>query len=347
MKKAIIYCFSGTGNTRKVSEFVAEELKNYEIETEVFSYDRKKYKSGDFPKPENYDLVGFSYPIYGFNAPFIVNRFVKKLGKATNNQQAFIIKTSGEPFKFNNFSSNAIKRYLRRKGYNLTYERHYLMPYNIMFRYPDGLVKQMFLTSEQLAKVSAKKIANGDKELVRPTFLSLIASFICKLVWIGGPIIGKTYHVDKNKCVNCGKCVNNCPAQNISVNEKGKYKFASHCMLCCRCAMNCPQDALSMGLMNAWKVNSPYNFNKLIADESLSANYVNAETKGYFHNFNKYFDAVDEELIAFGVETVRDKYPPNPFALMTKAEKREYLEALSEREESFAEQEGEEVKAEN
>ena len=41
--KAVIYCFSGTGNTRIVSDMVARELSKKNIETDFFSFDYKSY----------------------------------------------------------------------------------------------------------------------------------------------------------------------------------------------------------------------------------------------------------------------------------------------------------------
>lgn len=327
MKKAIIYCFSGTGNTKRVSDMVAAELTNDGVETEVFKVTRESYLKKAFPNPNEYDLIGIAYPIYGFNAPLLVNKFVKSLNASERNQKAFIIKTSGEPFGFNNSSSQAIKRYLKRKKYDLVYERHYLMPYNIMFRYNDGLVKQMYLYAEQLAKVSAAKITGGSKEVIHGNPMSLFANFVCKLVWLGGPICGITYHADNEKCIHCNKCVNNCPTKNIKICKNGKIKFGGHCMMCCCCSMNCPTDAISMGIMNGWKVNKPYPFEKVAKDESVSANFINPQTKGYFKKFNKYYAKTDKELLSFGIVPARANFAPNEYALMDKKQKKAYNKA--------------------
>ena len=56
--KAVIYCFSGTGNTRIVSDMVARELGKKNIETDVFSFDYKSYSNTEYPSPSDYDIVG-------------------------------------------------------------------------------------------------------------------------------------------------------------------------------------------------------------------------------------------------------------------------------------------------
>lgn len=216
MKKCILYCFSGTGNTNRVCKMLLSELSSYEYEGEIFDITYDAYKRKAFPDPNDYDLIGVAYPGHAFNAPQLFNRFVKLFPKAKREQRAFIIKCSGEPFSVNNSSSNAVKRYFRRKGYQVTYEKHYLMPYNIMFRYPPGLAKQMYLYSQQMAKVSAKKIASGEREFLHGNPFSAIMCFLGKIEWFGAWFNGLFYKVNDRKCTDCGMCAKNCPAQNIT-----------------------------------------------------------------------------------------------------------------------------------
>ncbi|MGN0823847.1 MAG: EFR1 family ferrodoxin [Candidatus Coproplasma sp.] len=323
MKKCIIYCFSGTGNTNRICKMILSELSQYDYEGEIFAITYEAYKTKQFPNPNNYDLIGVAYPGHAFNAPHLFNKFVKLLPKSDRGQQAFIIKSSGEPFSVNNSSSNAVKRYLRRKGYNFTYEKHYLMPYNIMFRYPEGLAKQMYLYAFEMAKCSAKKIVSGEKECLKSNIASLIMCFLGKIEWFGAWFNGLFFKVNKRKCIDCGLCAKNCPAQNIT-KKKGKYRFGGHCTLCCRCTMNCPKDAISMGLLNGLRVNGAYKFEKLAADENVSGNYVNAKTKGYYKNFNDYYDKIDAELVACGLTPPRINFTPDEYALMTKKQKKAY-----------------------
>lgn len=321
MKKCIIYCFSGTGNTKRVAQSVLTELAAYDYEGEVFSITYNAYKQKQFPNPNEYDLIGIAYPGHAFNAPHLFNKFVKRLPKAERGQQAFIVKSSGEPFSVNNSSSGAAKRYLRKKGYNLTYEKHYLMPYNIMFRYPNGLAKQMYLYQEQMAKSSAKKIVEGKKELLRPNIGSLIMCFLGKIEWFGAWFNGLFYKVDTRKCIKCGKCAHNCPAQNITFKD-GKYHFGNHCTLCCGCTLGCPTNAIKMGILNGLKVNGPYKFKNLTSNKEVSGNYVNDQTTGYYKKFNKYYNKIDEELKEMGLVPPRTLFEPDEYAIASKREKR-------------------------
>ena len=321
MSKCIIYCFSGTGNTNLICKMLSSEMARYGYECETFAITYMAYKQKSFPNPNDYDLIGVAYPGHAFNAPHLFNKFVKLLPEAKKGQRAFIIKSSGEPFSVNNSSSNAAKRYLRAKGYDVSYEKHYLMPYNIMFRYPPGLAKQMYLYSRLMAKSSADKIINGERECLHNSFISLIMCFLGKIEWFGAWFNGLFYRVDKRKCIDCGLCAKNCPTQNIA-KKNGKYRFGAHCALCCRCTMNCPKDAIFMGLLNGLRVNGAYEFEKLEKDEKISGNYVNDKTVGYYKKFNKYYNKIDEELVACGLTPPRSLFAPDEYAVMSKKQRK-------------------------
>ena len=80
-KKAIIYWFSGTGNTEKVAREYKKNFEENKIETLL-------YKVGDnfenMPNPQNYDYVGIAYPIHGFNAPYPIFDIIKLFPKTKN-----------------------------------------------------------------------------------------------------------------------------------------------------------------------------------------------------------------------------------------------------------------------
>ena len=79
-----------------------------------------------------------------------------------------------------------------------------------------------------------------------------------------------------------------------------------------------------MGLLNGLRVNGAYGYERLAGDESISGNYVNDKTKGYYKKFNKYYNEIDEELIALGLTPPRTLFEPDKYALMTKKQKKKF-----------------------
>ena len=51
---------------------------------------------------------------------------------------------------------------------------------------------------------------------------------------------------DNEKCVNCKKCVNNCPMNVDMTDNSRKRKNGTECILCLKCVDECPKNALHL-----------------------------------------------------------------------------------------------------
>ena len=249
-------------------------------------------RSGAIPDISKYDAVGIGYPIYAFNVPSTVARFIKMMPASDVKKPIFVFKTAGEPFLLNNSSSYYIYAKLHKKGYDLNYERHFLMPYNIMYRYIDEVVKQIYILSQRLAVKMADDIVKGISN--RPHFNPFIVfiSLIFRIQWLGAALNGKCQRAG-DKCNLCGKCVRECKTDNIHI-VKGKVQFGWKCTMCMRCVMYCPQKALKAGLLEHWSVRGAYDFNRIINDKSIKSDYIQNCDKGIFKYFKKYVAEIGE-----------------------------------------------------
>lgn len=52
--------------------------------------------------------------------------------------------------------------------------------------------------------------------------------------------------VDKEKCVDCNKCLNSCPMNVDMLNNSRKRENGTECILCLECVKNCKVDALKL-----------------------------------------------------------------------------------------------------
>ena len=134
MKVLLIY-YTGTYNTRFLTNQLKEELvkRGNQVDTVEINANTPVVDT------TSYDLIGFSYPIYGFNSPLSFNKYVRKL-KFKANQKYFIYKNSGETFAMNNASSRILIRIMKRRKGVLVGEYHYVMPYNIHFPFEKEFV---------------------------------------------------------------------------------------------------------------------------------------------------------------------------------------------------------------
>lgn len=255
MKTLNAYYFSGTGNTLRALRALCDVLSTKDVSCTLLPIERQ-----DAISDIDADMFCIAYPVHGFNAPTIVERFVRDLPQGKG-QYCFVVKTGGEPLRINNASSLRIVRILRAKGYRFGAEFHYIMPYNIIFRHSDEMVALM---RETLARkvVEDAEVVLAEREV--PLDLSAKARLVAAVVRVehpAMPLIGKGFRIDRNKCVDCGKCVRDCPTHNIT-KVGDKFKFGNRCLGCMRCSFLCPKDAVKIGILGAWKVNGKYEFDK-------------------------------------------------------------------------------------
>ncbi len=257
MKNAIIYVFSGTGNTKKACDIYKSEFEKFGIETTLYNV-RKGFEN--LPDPDDFDLVGFAYPIHGFNAPYIMLDLAKALPKANEKKGYFVVKTSGEPLKINNVSSIKFNDIMNKKGYVATSEYHYVMPYNMIFRHTDDMAAKMKDTLDKLAPIEAREVICGVEHKLAKVPFGRFCAWVVRIEQPAMKVNGRFFKVDSNKCINCGACAKNCPVGNIKIDQNGKFTFGNDCVMCTRCSFNCPRDAFDIGILNGWRVNGKYSF---------------------------------------------------------------------------------------
>ncbi|MCH3909802.1 MAG: EFR1 family ferrodoxin [Bacilli bacterium] len=250
--KALIFVFSGTGNTMLIAKAFASNFSSSEVREIKSPYPSTLDMDG-------FDVIGFGFPIHAFRAPELFVSFLKNLPPLK--KKAFLFESSGEGLHLNDCAGAKSMRILKKKGYEVISDTHFIMPYNIISRFPDEEAEDLYLAGKEYARLISSLIKEGKtKKPHHPFFLR----WVPPLFWIEWPfarINGKHFKIDEKKCTKCLKCLHNCPVNNI-VYKDGKLVFLSSCSLCLRCAMNCPTDAISIGMLNNWKVNPSYDLEK-------------------------------------------------------------------------------------
>ena len=277
MKKVAVYYFSATGNTLRVCKLIKENLEALGAKVDMIKAEEKF--DAEF-SPENYDTFAVAYPVHGFNAPSNVVEYVKAFPNGAKGY--YIIKSSGEPAPANRDSSHQIVDILRKKGYEMLDEFHYVMPYNMIFRHDKDMVDMMWKRAVDAAPFDAKEIFEGGRGEIKQ---KLRHKFISRLFLVehgGMRLIGRSFKVDMKKCVKCGKCVRECPMKNITFDGE-KFTFGKNCLGCMRCSFNCPTNAFNIGILQGWKVNGAYDIGDMKEyEEGKVCKYCNKSYKKYF-----------------------------------------------------------------
>lgn len=291
MKCLLIY-YTGTFNTRYLTEKLSAGLENAGWDTTIYEIDPKNNERLDLSE---YGCIGLGYPIYGYCAPYAFLKFIRAQ-KFPKGVKVFIYKDSGETEHANDASSKFVLRKLRRDGVKVRNEYHFLMPYNIHFRFEDKLVKEMLVMDGKLLDVLVHEVTHDIPDMKRPGIWSrIVSSVVSRPQYIGGNVNSFLYKVDMDKCIGCGLCIRNCPTGNVYKDEKGVIKFHHHCLMCMRCSFFCPADAFHIGFLDdwGWKVNGGYDFKRIERIEPDSP-FITPDTKGFFHCYIETYNKINK-----------------------------------------------------
>ena len=246
-----IYYFSGTGNSKRVSEWVRKigEEKGLVIECTDISKTRRR----NIPKPEDDVIIGFCSPTHGFNLPPLVMHFLLFFPRGKN--KVFIVNTRAGMKLSKLFvpGLSGMAQYLYGiilflKGYKVVGMRPVDLPSNWISLHPGlkpKVVDSLHEHWEQKVERFANRIFSGKRDyralydLIQDILISPIAILY---YFIGRFVLAKSFYADSS-CNNCDLCINECPVKAIKkVGNRPFWTF--RCESCMHCMNNCPKRSI-------------------------------------------------------------------------------------------------------
>ena len=245
--RAVFNVFSGTGNTHKVCRAIMGEWRASGVECKYVNIE----KDCEVRDPNSFDRMVIGYPVHAFNAPQIVFDFIKRLPVSMGGVVVYLVKTSGEPLSLNDGSCAHVSDLLKKKGYSVAGEYHYVMPYNMIFRHSDGMAARMWQAAERRIPHDAAEMLAGKVTKLKKGPLKRLVSFVFRIEHPAMPFLGRTFKAT-SACIGCGKCERLCPVRNITM-ERGRPTWNGNCTHCMACICSCPASAIEYGKISVGK----------------------------------------------------------------------------------------------
>jgi ferredoxin len=252
----IIFYFSGTGNSLKVTKTIADELGNGEIVSMTKAYSLTK----------QYDTIGFIYPVYFWGLPKKVINFIENLTiNGNNNAYYYSIATYGGDVGNAVYQMYAL--FHKRHAIKLNYCQKLKMfaNYVVMYDMSENIDAITEKSNKNLIPI-IDAIKNRKNNAVNK--LTAIFSFINKN--FGKNVASKDRYFSVNSnCRGCGICLQVCPVNNITMqNNKPFYNHI--CEQCVACIQFCPERAINY--KNVTQNRRRYTHPDISAEELSSRN---------------------------------------------------------------------------
>ena len=219
-----IFYFSSTGNSLYIAKRIKEQLDGEIIYIPKYQGDGSEF-----------DKIIIVSPIYSYGLPVHTYDFLLNVN---NDTPVYIVLnyggiTGGADYFAYNLAKENGKNILG--VYTMKMPENFTLTFTVPSFYCNSTLKK---APKAVDKIIAK-IANEEISAPKKTKTQEEKYYTNKSNWHH---LADDFSANEN-CVKCGKCVDVCPAQNISI-EDGVVKFADKCIACLGCYHRCPQKAI-------------------------------------------------------------------------------------------------------
>jgi Pyruvate/2-oxoacid:ferredoxin oxidoreductase delta subunit/flavodoxin len=254
IKRFVIYYFSGTGNAKKLADWLCELASQHDIP--AVSCDIASGVSFTAGSARNYemdDTLVFIAPIHGFNYTPTMSHFVRHLDFGKNN---VILLCTRAGLKLGSCVTPGVTGVafitamgaLRRKGYRIISCQPFDMPSNWLTVHPAlaaDSAKFIFQANQKRLEQFFDKLMAGTATYRWGVLSSVLAPISAAYAAIGRFFIAKSFYADST-CTSCGKCITSCPVKALVYKDKRPY-WTLKCESCMRCINICPAKSIQAG----------------------------------------------------------------------------------------------------
>lgn len=238
----IIYYFSGTGNSLRAAIRIAERIGGAEVISVRCNVENVS--------AENADVIGFVCPVYEWDMPGTMKKFVGNL-KVNPNAYIFMVATyiaiHGRTFE-------TMEKILSMKKAHINYGialRCVASQCTTYSPFPSEKIMIPYMEN-RINRISKEIYERRNRPY--PAMAWCTRKLYSKLMT---PYMEVEQEYDKGfytdeRCAVCEICVKICPTQNIAI-QKGRPVWKHHCHGCMACVAYCPTKAIQFKTPKAYE----------------------------------------------------------------------------------------------
>lgn len=239
--KAMVYSFSGSGNTRHLAGKLVQQLEQLSVHCTVHEFRSTP------PVPSDCDFFGICFPVYCWSPQWMIVQWVRSLPKM-NGKKCFIFENyAGQPanatrrlwleLKRKNIEVVAIGSTIALETWTFARSKKNMPLLEKAYQETDEKI-DLPLFAKRIVDTVTGKVKPDSVKPYRWSWFDMVVPFFTK------PMIGISYgiKIDRSKCTKCGLCVGNCPSGALTMPDYPTYK--KPCAACYGCINICPTDAI-------------------------------------------------------------------------------------------------------
>jgi ferredoxin len=245
--KISLYYYSGAGNTKFIAKKINQKFKKLNHEINFI-----KITNSSIININSCDMYIIGFPIYDLSSPQLVKDLINNIKNKNKAISFFCTKAfaSGESIK--ELNQLAIK-----KDLNTISTMELYMPGTdalVFFAKANSLTEKIikFFHSRNIDKKVDKFISN----ILKNKTITIKQKWYTYLSFLIPQKTKDSFHAQYTKyipkfysepdiCIECMKCVKECPRDNIKFDEY--IKFDSNCDMCLHCVHHCPTQSIQIG----------------------------------------------------------------------------------------------------
>ena len=255
---AMIFYFSGCGNSKHVAETIAAGLND----TLIFIPEAARENHYEYELAEG-ERLGFVFPIYSWAPPKLVLDFVEKMtvkvGPSTLRGASGTAGSGTLPYTYFactcgdncGHTEKVFRKAVEDKGWQLSACFSVQMPETYI-----GMAGFKLDTDEKakqkIDEANAVLTRNIPRLINKECFSEIVKG---SMPWLKTYLVNPGFnqyatddkkYISTDKCISCGKCVEVCPLKNVTL-EEGRPKWNGNCTMCMACYHHCPVNAIQYG----------------------------------------------------------------------------------------------------